>query len=133
MLIDDRIKNIDDTICRNIALIDFDGVTRDLVAQNLLSQSRNLVEHIALKIFSRGQDIEVDWNTIPQALEFIKRDNKYQFLRSFHTFLQESKSHYTPDNEGAERLVLKYYQYYLQIREFMKREYNLDVLHNIDK
>ena len=133
MSIDVKIANIDKIICRNIDLIDFDGVTRDLVAQNLLSQSRNLVEHIALKIFSRGHDIEANWSTIPQALEFIKRDNKYQFLRSFHTFLQESKSHYTPDNEGAERLVLKYYQYYLQIREFMRRKFNLDVLHNIDK
>ncbi len=133
MIIDNKISNIDDIICRNIDLIDFDGVTRDLVAQNLLSQSRNLVEHIALKIFSQGKDIEADWNTIPQALEFIKRDNKYQFLRSFHAFLQESKSHYTPDSEGAERLILKYYQYYLQIREFMKREYNIVILQNLEK
>lgn len=133
MVIDNKLANIDEAICRNIDLIDFDGVTRDLVAQNLLSQSRNLVEHIAVKIFSQGKDIDADWTTIPQALEFIKRDNKYQFLRSFHSFLQESKSHYTPDSEGAERLVLKYYQYYLQIREFMKREYHMDILHNIDK
>lgn len=133
MTIDNKISNINDIICRNIDLIDFDGVTRALVAQNLLSQSRNLVEHIALKIFSQGKDIDVDWDTIPQAMEFIKRDNKYQFLRSFHSFLQESKSHYTPDNEGAERLVIKYYQYYLQIREFMKQEYHANILQNIEK
>ena len=71
MVIDNKLANIDEAICRNIDLIDFDGVTRDLVAQNLLSQSRNLVEHIAVKIFSQGKDIDADWTTIPQALEFI--------------------------------------------------------------
>lgn len=89
--------------------------------------------NIALKIYAQGKDINADWETIPKALEYIKRDNKYQFLRSFHTFLQKSKSHYTPDSEGAERLALKYYQYYLQIREFMRQEYQMDILHNIVK
>lgn len=133
MIIDNKIANINEAICKNIDLIDFSSVTRGLVAQNLLSQSRNLVEHIAVKIYSQGADIDADWNTIPAAMEFLKRDNKYLFLRSFHSFLQESKSHYTPDSEGAERLVLKYYQYYLQTREFVKREYQIDILQNIEK
>lgn len=133
MIIDNKIANINEAICKNIDLIDFSTVTRGLVAQNLLSQSRNLVEHIAVKIYAQGADIDADWNTIPAAMEFLKRDNKYLFLRSFHSFLQESKSHYTPDSEGAERLVLKYYQYYLQTREFVKREYHTDILQNIEK
>ena len=48
--IDRKIKDIDKIICDNIALIDFAGVTRALISQNLLGQSRNLVEHIAVKI-----------------------------------------------------------------------------------
>lgn len=133
MIIDNKIANINEAICKNIDLIDFSTVTRGLVAQNLLSQSRNLVEHIAVKIYAQGTDIDADWNTIPVAMEFLKRDNKYLFLRSFHSFLQESKSHYTPDSEGAERLVLKYFQYYLQIRAFVKKEYRIDILQNIEK
>ena len=46
--IDKDILNIDQVICSNIDLIDFKSVTRALVAQNLLSYSRNLVEHIAV-------------------------------------------------------------------------------------
>ena len=131
--IDRRIKDIDKIICDNIALIDFAGVTRALISQNLLGQSRNLVEHIAVKIFGQGADIDVTWDTIKAAGEYVKRDNKYLFLRNFHTFLQESKTHYTPDNEGAERLILKYYHFYVQLRSFMKKEYQMEILGNLEK
>ncbi len=131
--IDRDILNIDQVICSNIDLIDFETVTRSLVAQNLLSYSRNLVEHIAVKLYGEGRDIVVGLQTIKPAMEYIKRDNRYQFLRSFHGFLQESESHYTPENEGAERLALKYYQYYLLIKDFMKKQFQMDILHNLDK
>lgn len=128
-----RILDIDKTLCDNIDLLDFQNVTRALVSQNLLSQSRNLVEHIAVRAYSEGNNISVDWETIPAALEYIKHNNKYLFLRKFHTFLQESKSHYTPEAEGAERLKLKYYQYFVMIRSFVKTEYGLEILHNLEK
>lgn len=131
--IDRDILNIDQVICSNIDLIDFENVTGALVAQNLLSFSRNLVEHIAVKLYGEGKDIVVGLQTIKPAMEYIKRDNRYQFLRSFHGFLQESESHYTPENEGAERLALKYYQYYLLIKDFMKKHFQMDLLHNLDK
>lgn len=131
--IDKDILNIDQVICSNIDLIDFKTVTRALVAQNLLSYSRNLVEHIAMKLYGEGRDIVVGLQTLKPAMEYIKRDNKYQFLLSFHRFLQETESHYTPENEGAERLVLKYYQYYLLIKNFMKKQFKIELLHNLDK
>lgn len=129
--IDADILNINQLICDNIDLIDFKS--RGFVAQNLLSHSRTLVEHIAVKLYGNGKDIVVEWQTIKSAMEFIKRDNNYQFLRSFHSFLQESKSHYIPNNEGAERLALKYFFYYLLIRDFMKKQFNMDLLRNLDK
>lgn len=131
--VDKSIQNIDKTICDNIDLMDGKNVSRALIAQNLLGQSRNLVEHIAVKIYANGNDIDVDWDSITKAKEFIKRNNEYQFLREFHVFLQESKSHYTPDDQGAERLVLKYYTYYLMIRSFMKQKYDMLILSNLEK
>ena len=133
LTIDKKINDIDKIICDNIALIDYANATRALVSQNLLGQSRNLVEHIAVKIYGQGADIDVNWDTIKAAGEFVKRNNKYLFLRQFHTFLQESKSHYTPDNEGAERLVLKYYRFYLQLRNFMRKEYQMEILGNLEQ
>ncbi len=131
--IDRTINDINKTICDNIDLINFEHVSRSLISQNLLAQSRNLVEHIAVKAYANGQDLEANWDTIKAATEFIKHNNKYQFLRKFHDFLQESKSHYTPDDEGAERLVLKYYQFYLMLRNFVKQEYQMDILVNLEK
>ena len=133
MNIDRQIFNIDHVICSNIDLLETAGVTRGFISQNLLAQSRNLVEHIAVKAYGNGTDIMANWETIPLALDYIKRDYKYLFLRKFHNFLQESKSHYTPDEDGAERLTLKYYEYYMMLREFSKKEYGLDILHNIEK
>lgn len=45
--IDIRIQELNKTICENIELIDF--TSRGLVSQNILSQARNLVEHVAMK------------------------------------------------------------------------------------
>ena len=129
--IDKRLNNIDETICENIDMLDF--TTRGLISQNMLSQSRNLIEHVALKIYSDQFTINDVYEGIKGALEFIKHKNEYLFLRKFHNFLQEVASHYTPDSEGAERLILKYYEYFLQIKNFMKVKYNIEVLHNIEK
>ena len=41
--LDKKIMNIDSILCDNIDLLDYKNITRSLVSQNLLSQSRNLV------------------------------------------------------------------------------------------
>jgi len=48
--IDDRIRNIDSVICRHIASADFSP--RGAVAQDVLAQLRNFVEHIMLKFYA---------------------------------------------------------------------------------
>ena len=128
--IDKALMTIDSTICENIAAISV--LPRGLVSQNILAHSRNLVEHIALKAYSLNHVARVDYNSIKAALQFIVKDNKYLFLRKFHTLLQESKSHYTPNGDGAERLVLKYHEYYLLLRSFVKDEYGIEILSNLE-
>lgn len=133
MIIDNLIKTIDEQFCDHLALFDDSSkLSRGFISQDLLDVSRNLVEHVAVKIHAHDQNIDIDWEPIKSALEFLRRSNKYQFLVSFHNFLQESKSHYTPDKDGAERLMLKYYHFYLEIREFMKTEFNMDILGNLE-
>lgn len=130
--IDEYIIATDRAICQNID--DLEYKTRDKVAQNMLSFFRNLVEHIAVKIYSEEhENAFVDYDTIPKAIEFLKTSNEFYFLRKFHNLLQESRSHYTPDNDGAERLLLKYYEYLLQIKDFVYKRYQMQILLNIDK
>lgn len=42
-------------------------------------------------------------------------------------------SHYTLDPEDAERVMLKYYEFMLKIKDFLKTKYGLNVLANLDK
>lgn len=44
-----------------------------------------------------------------------------------------SVSHYTLDENASERLMLKYYEYLLRIKSFLKEEYNLDIFLNINE
>ena len=130
--IDEHILADDIAICDNID--DLEYKTRDKVAQNMLSYFRNFVEHIAVKIYAESHEkAYIDYDTIPAAIEFLKTSNEFYFLRKFHHLLQESRSHYTPDNDGAERLLIKYYEYLLQIKDFIYKRYRMEVLYNIDK
>lgn len=127
--IDDDILNIDRVICGNISR--FDSTERGLLSQNILSQLRNFVEYISLKIFSNGRDIETSYENISKALEYVKANGKFRFLNGFHKLLQITVSHYTLDEENSERLMLKYYEYLLKIRSFLISNFGLEVLNNI--
>lgn len=129
--IDHDIVRIDKVICGNIAK--FDTSERGLLAQNILSQLRNLVEHVALKIFSRGRNIDGSYDNIQKAIQFVNANGKYRFLSRFHKLLQISASHYTLDEENSERLMLKYYEYLLRIKSFLHKTYGIDVLENISE
>lgn len=129
--IDKAILTIDKAISKNIDC--FDDSERGLLSQNILSQLRNFIEHISLKAFSNGQDIENSYENIEKANAFVKSRADLKFLNRFHKFLQPVASHYTLDEENSERLMLKYYEYLLKIKSYLKKNHNLDVLENIDQ
>ncbi|MGO4185870.1 AAA family ATPase, partial [Paenibacillus sp. TAF43_2] len=131
MKIDSDILVVNRNICNNIDR--FDASERGLLSQNILAHLRNFIESIAVKIYGAGKDIEMVYNNITKALEHIKSKGSYKFLSKFHDLLQISASHYTLDEGKSERLMLKYYEYMLKIKVFLKNTYNLDVLDNIDK
>lgn len=127
------IINIDKAICKNIEK--FDVEERGLLSQNILSHLRNFVEHIALKIFedTKKTNISNDYENIQNAIEYIKARGDLKFLSRFHKLLQISVSHYTLNEESSERLLLKYYEYLIKIKSFLKATYNLEVLHNLEE
>jgi len=129
--IDEKILTIDKNICKNIDEITDSNI--GFPSQNILSQLRNFVECISLKIYSNGQDIENSYENIKKANSHVKTVHNLNFLSKFHHLLQIVASHYTLDEENSERLMLKYYEYLLKIKSFLKDSYNLNVLDNIDK
>ncbi|SCZ80488.1 ATP-dependent DNA helicase [Acidaminobacter hydrogenoformans] len=130
--IDRAILEADQVICKNIDR--FDNSERGLLSQNILAQLRNYVEYIVQKIHSNGVDIDPNnYSKKKEAWEHIQKYGQYRFLAKFHSLLQKSVSHYTFDEGGSERLMLKYYEYLIRIKVFLKDTYNLDVLINIDE
>lgn len=128
--IDSSILNINKVICSNIDK--FTITERGLLSQNIISQLRNFVEHISLKVYSNGDNLEITYPNIENAIAFIRSDGKLKFLNRFHKLLQITASHYTLDEESSERLMLKYYEYLIRIKYFLKTTYSLDVLENLE-
>lgn len=128
--IDSGILTIDKAICKNISL--FDKTGRGLLSQNILDKLRNFVEHIFLKIYANGKDIDNSYENITKAISYVQTRGNLRFLYKFHKLLQKSSSHYTLDEENSERLMLKYYEFLLRIKIFLKNSYNMDVLENIN-
>ena len=129
--IDEQIQVIDKAICRHIDQFDVSG--RGAVSQDILKNLRDFVEHIMLKVYAQGGDIKDGWEVIREAVKYVKPLPKWKDLTRLHDLLQISVSHYTPDEENSERLMLKYYVYLLKIRDILHDRFSLDVLANLDE
>lgn len=129
--IDNEIQNINNAICENITL----GLPdRGFISRNILAHIRNLVEHVCLKIYAgRDNDIENTFENIQNAKKNVFGLGKYRFLKHFYDYLRISASHYTLDKNNSERLMLKYYEYFIKIKNLLKDDYNIEILHNIEE
>ena len=128
--IDKAILDTNAVICENISRLG--EIDRGLLSQNILSQVRNFVEYVAIKIFANGNDVNPnDYNLNVAALKDMQCRGNLRFLYRFHEMLQKSVSHYTVDKDGSERLMLKYYEHLLRIKLYLKTNYDLNVLDNI--
>lgn len=130
--IDKAIRDVDGVICENIA--HFSLSDRGLLSQNILGQTRHFVEYIAIKGYSNGKDVNPnDYDLRVVALKDMQRRGDLRFLYKFHEMLQKSVSHYTVDKDGAERLMLKYYEHLLKIKTHLQQKYGLTVLSNLNE
>lgn len=129
--IDEQILKIDKVICRHIS--NMSNLPRGQISQDILSQLRHFVEHIMLKAYANGNDIEDSHENIQKAVKYVKNKSSLCHLSRFHHFLQISVSHRTLEEENSERLMLKYYEYLFRIRNFLYKEYSLNVLSNLEQ
>ena len=103
---------------------------RGEVAFRILSIVRNLNDHIADKIW---QDLRPDQKMgLQKVASKFSNLPPYQFIARFDKFLRASVSHFTPTEEGAERLMIKYYRYLLQLKKAMHDRYGITIIRNID-
>lgn len=124
-----QIFSADHAICQNIKLL---AQERKLLSQNVLSQLRNLVEGIAVRLYLGSSDAEFHFDAVEPALAFVKSRAQLGFLGKFHKLIQKSASHYTLDGDASERLMLKYYEYLHRIRDVLEKECGIRVLANLE-
>ena len=128
---DQNIITISDNICKNIASMPDNE--RGFVSQNILSNLRNLVEAVDQRIFSDIEPIELNcYEDIEKSIKYVASRGNLRFLSKFHDYLQASVSHYTPDEDSSIRLMLKYYEWLLKIRDYCKTVFSLDILGNLE-
>lgn len=126
---DEQIRISNKAICRHIENFNVDE--RGVVSQDILKNLRDLVEAVSVKACGESEySYDIFQN---KAKQHISSRDSLRFLSKFHKSLQKTVSHYLPDEENSERLMLKYYEYLLRIKSFLKRSYHVDILENIKK
>lgn len=124
-----QIQSADEAICRNIESLSDE---RALLSQNVLSQLRNLVEGVAVRLHTGSPDAEFNYAAVEPGLAFVKSKARFNFLGRFHKLIQKSASHYTLDGDASERLMLKYYEYLHRIRSLLRDNCGIGVLTNLE-
>lgn len=129
--IDESIKKIDSVVCRH--LDEIDNNSRGAISQDILEQLTKFVNYVMLKFYANGKEIPITVENIAKATEFAQTNSDLYTLYKFHNYLEVVTTQYTLDEDGSERLMLKYYQYLLEAKNLLSHCYGIEVLHNIDK
>ncbi|XSG86566.1 MAG: ATP-dependent DNA helicase [Methylohalobius sp. ZOD2] len=126
----DQIRSANEVICRNIESL---SDQRELLSQNVLSQLRNLVEGVIVRLHAGSDNAEFHYDAVGPGLDFVRSNAKFNFLSKFHKLIQKSVSHYTLDGDASERLMLKYYEYLHRIRSLLHDYCGIEVLANLER
>ena len=124
----DEIRRCDAVVSKNITkLID----DRGLMSINIINSLRNLVNQVAILINTQDVNTDSNYQAIESAMKQVKARADLAFLRTFYKRLQVSASHYTLDEDNAERLMLKYYESLILIKNYLKDNFSIDILDNL--
>ena len=129
--IDESIKKIDNLICRH--LDEIENNSRGAISQDILEQLTKFVNHVMLKFYANGKEMPITTENIIKATEFAQINSELYTLYKFHNYLEVVTTQYTLDEDGSERLMLKYYQYLLEAKYLISHYFGIEVLHNLDK
>ena len=128
------IKNASDNIDNNISILCPNHI--GLCAQNILSQSRNLID--ALVIYKHRLDcpyyIPNSGNdALEKAYTHINHCNKiFKPLITFHHQLEIIASHYTQNLFDSESLLFRYSDTLYEIKRIADAEFGIQILKNLD-
>lgn len=123
------IKSCNQQITESIDRMDICNDTRDNISRRILTRLKDLCKAtLILNALSHNQDkvsLSLAWE---QSLLDIRTKYLGAFLKSLKYIGGR-----IPDEGQAERLMLKYYEFLWQIRDFLKKKYGISVLHNLER
>ncbi len=131
--INGKISTINGKIENNIhdSMID-----RGYMAQNMIKSFRDLTEFIAFKVYilecSQKKE-NYNQETIRASIKFIKSEIKHKVLKDFHSILQLGPSHTTYSEDGSIRLMVKYKEYLIALREYYFNLFSERILNNLNE
>lgn len=131
-VIERKLKNVDDKIC---CLID-ELYTHDRkwVSDMIVQFLRTFVEHVCALVYAADnsqKEVIISYTRIGEYTNYVKCHKKYAFLGELRDSLNKSVSHFVPEGDGAERLMLMYYDSLVQIKKLVKERFDIDLLHNL--
>lgn len=128
--VDSQIAAASVTISENIVAL---AGNRKLMSKNIIKQLRDLTEGVIVRLHTKSGATEYTHSAIKAGTAWIGSAGKrVNFLHRFHKLLQQSESHYAFDGDVSERLMLKYYEYLLRIRDLLRDECGMAVLSNLE-
>ncbi|MDG7001013.1 MAG: AAA family ATPase [Nitrososphaerota archaeon] len=127
--VDSQIDSANEVITKAISDYKRD---RAFLSRIALAQLRNLIEGIAVRIHTNAGTTEFDYDAIKASLAYVRTTGRLSQLRRFHDFVQISVSHYAPEGDPSERLMLKYYEHLIRLRTLAKSHCGLDILVNLE-
>lgn len=105
------------------------------ICSDIIIKLRTFVEHIATYHYVVVNSLPnvVTRENIKLGIALINKDKNLKFLKDLHKFLQACASHYVVSEVTSSRLILKYLPYLFEIKLWMKKQYNVDLLTNLNE
>lgn len=108
---------------------------KGFLSENILAQLRNLVEDVAILANNKKNNLNLDtrYENINPSIKVIQNmDKNHKEIAKLYDLLLGTASHYTPSEDGAEKLLNYYFRYICIIKNVLKENYNIDIINNIE-
>ena len=132
--IERKLLNVDTKICSLFEELETHG--RKWVSDVVIQFLRTFVEHVIARVYADDypdKEVIIGQTNIKTYNAYIKNCGKYPYLKDLLNSLNKSISHFVPEGDGAERLMLMYYANLLHVKRMVKDRFGLELLHNIKK
>lgn len=133
MFIDKKIEDINKKVEKNI---DDSVENRGYMSQNIIKSLRDLVEYIAFKVYVievEKKYVEYNQESNKRFIKYIKSVQKHAILRKFYALLELGPSHTSYSEDGSVRLMVKYQEYLIELRQYYYKMFGSNILTNLYK